>query len=266
MAGATDGAAAGAPAMRRIGLLGGTSWESTASYYAQLNRGVRERLGGMHSADLVLRSVDFAEIEALQVAGDWAALGRRYEAEAAALARAGAEVVGILASTMHLVHDDVVRGAGPGASVVHVVDAVGDAAAALGVTRLGLLGTRYTMQSPALYPARLAERGIATVVPGPDDADEVHRVIYAELVRGEVRDSSRRAYLEIVGRLVDDGAQAVVLGCTELSLLLDATDPATAPVPLLDSTSLHVDALLDTALAGRVAAGARPAHEEEGAA
>lgn len=234
---------------RRIGLLGGTSWESTATYYALLNRGARERLGGLHSADLVLRSVDFAEIEALQVAGDWAALGRRYEAEAAALAAAGAEVVGILANTMHLVHDDVVRGAGPGARVVHVVDAVADAAVALGVTRVGLLGTRYTMRSTELYPARLAARGIETVVPGPDDADEVHRVIYAELALGEVREDSRRAYLEVVDRLVADGAQAVVLGCTELSMLLDATDPATAPVPLLDSTALHVTALLDAALA-----------------
>ncbi|WP_199423650.1 aspartate/glutamate racemase family protein [Actinotalea solisilvae] len=250
------------PVQRRIGLLGGTSWESSATYYTALNRGVRDRLGGMHSADLVLRSVDFAEVEALQVAGDWAALGRRYEAEAAALAAAGAEVVGILANTMHLVHDDVVRGAGEGVQVVHVVDAVAGAAAALGVTRLGLLGTRYTMRSRELYPARLGGQGIDVVVPGPDDADEVHRVIYDELVRGEVRDASREAYLEIVARLVDDGAQAVVLGCTELSLLLDATDPAAAPVPLLDSTSLHVVALLDAALAPV----STPVLEEEGAA
>ncbi|WP_260459167.1 aspartate/glutamate racemase family protein [Actinotalea ferrariae] len=259
---------AAGPAMRRIGLLGGTSWESTASYYAHLNRGVRERLGGMHSADLVLRSVDFAEIEVLQVAGDWAALGRRYEAEAAALAAAGADVVGILANTMHLVHDDVVRGAGDGVRVVHVVDAVADAAVALGATRVGLLGTRYTMQSRALYPERLAARGIDVVVPGPDDADEVHRVIYDELVQGRVSDASRRAYLEIIGRLVGAGAQAVVLGCTELALLLDATDPATAPVPLLDSTTLHVSALLDAALPTDVAPARThdPVLTEEGAA
>lgn len=250
------------PVQRRIGLLGGTSWESSATYYAALNRGVRDRLGGVHSADLVLRSVDFAEIEALQVAGDWAALGRRYEAEAAALAAAGAEVVGILANTMHLVHDDVVRGAGEGAQVVHVVDAVAGAATALGATRVGLLGTRYTMLSRELYPARLGGQGIDVVVPGPDDADEVHRVIYDELVRGEVRDASRAAYLEIIGRLVDDGAQAVVLGCTELSLLLDATDLTAAPVPLLDSTSLHVVALLDAALTPV----GTPVLEEEGAA
>ncbi|WP_182111582.1 MULTISPECIES: aspartate/glutamate racemase family protein [unclassified Actinotalea] len=244
--------------MRRIGLIGGTSWESTASYYAGLNRGVRERLGGTHSADLVLRSVDFAEVEVLQVAGDWPALGRRYQVEASALAAAGAEVVGILANTMHLVHDDVVRGAGPDVRVVHVVDAVAAAATALGATRVGLLGTRYTMSSRALYPDRMAVVGVDVVVPGPDDADLVNRVIYDELVQGQVREESRRAYLDVVARLADAGAQAVVLGCTELSLLLDATTPA--PVPLLDSTSLHVTALLDAALAPR------PVLEEEGAA
>ncbi len=253
-------AVAGDPG-RRIGLLGGTSWESSATYYALLNRGARDRLGGSHSADLVLRSVDFAEIEALQEAGNWPALGRRYEAEAAALVDAGAQVLGILANTMHLVHDDVVRGAGGRAAVVHVVDAVADAAVAGGHARVGLLGTRYTMRSRELYPDRLARRGVDVVVPGPDDADEVHRVIYAELVQGEVREASRRAYLEIIDRLVDAGAQAVVLGCTELSLLLDAQDRAVAPVPLLDSTSLHATALLDAAFAP-VTASQTVLHEE----
>jgi aspartate racemase len=229
--------------VRRIGLLGGTSWESTAHYYALLNQGVRERVGGYHSADLVLRSVDFAEIEELQSAGDWVALGRRYEAEARALATAGAEVVGILANTMHLVHDDVVRGAG-GARVVHVVDAVAAAAVGLGVTRLALLGTRYTMES-TLYPDRLAAQGLTSHVPRGGDAAEVHRVIYDELVQGVVREESRAALQAAVGRLVADGAQAVVLGCTELSMILGAGD---LPVPVLDSTSLHVDALLTAAL------------------
>lgn len=237
--------------MRRIGLIGGTSWESTAHYYTQLNQGVRERLGGFHSADLVLRSVDFAEVEALQTAGDWSELGRRYAAEGRTLRAAGADLVGILANTMHLVADEVAAGAG--LPVVHVVDAVADAVAAAGHERVALLGTRFTMDSAELYPARLAARRVTTLVPEPADAAEVHRVIYAELVQGRVLDSSRRRYLEIIGRLVDRGAQAVVLGCTELSMLLDPTDPASAAVPLLDSTALHVAALLEAALEPPVA-------------
>ncbi|GAA2728948.1 aspartate/glutamate racemase family protein [Cellulomonas aerilata] len=228
--------------MRRIGLLGGTSWESSAHYYALLNQGVRERVGGFHSADLVLRSVDFAEVEALQSAGDWAALGARYESEAAALAAAGAEVVGILANTMHLVHDDVVRGAG--VPVVHVVDAVAAAAVDLGVTRLALLGTRYTMES-SLYPDRLAGHGLTSQAPSGADAALVHRVIYDELVHGVVRGESRTALQGVVARMVAAGAQAVVLGCTELSMILTAHD---LPVPVLDTTALHVGALLDAAL------------------
>lgn len=231
--------------MRRIGLLGGTSWESSAHYYAQLNEGVRARLGGFHSADLVLRSVDFAEVEALQSAGDWRALGEWYAQEAAGLRAGGAELVGILANTMHLVHDDVVRGSG--LPVVHVVDAVADAAVAAGFDRVALLGTRFTMASD-LYPARLATRGITTVVPTGPDAVEVDRVIYGELVHGRVLGSSRAAYLSIIDRLAAQGAQAVVLGCTELAMLLDPNDPSACPVPLLDSTSLHVNALLDAAI------------------
>jgi aspartate racemase len=249
--------------VRRIGLIGGTSWESTAHYYTQLNQGVRERLGGFHSADLVLRSVDFAEVEALQTAGDWATLARRYGEEARLLRTAGAELIGVLANTMHLVADDVA--AGSGLPVVHIVDAVADALAGAGHDRVALLGTRFTMDSAALYPRRLAARGITTLVPEPADAAEVHRVIYAELVHGRVLDPSRRACQEIIGRLVDAGAQAVVLGCTELSMLLDPADPAAAAVPLLDSTALHVTALLDAALAPSAAAH-QTLSPEEGAA
>jgi len=229
--------------VRRIGLLGGTSWESTAHYYAQLNRGAAQRLGGFHSADLVLRSVDFAEIEALQSAGDWAALGRRYAAEARSLRDAGAEVIGILANTMHLVHDDVVRGSG--LPVPHIVDAVAQAATQARFRRLALIGTRYTMES-SLYPDRLRAHGLTAHAPVGDDAVETNRIIYDELVHGVVRDESRAALQRIVGRLVDDGADAVVLGCTELAMILG---PGDLPVPVLDSTSLHVHALLDAATA-----------------
>ncbi len=200
--------------MRRIGLLGGTSWESTVDYYRLLNERVRERLGGTHSADLLLRSVDFAEIEAMQVVDDWIGLGRRYAREASALVGAGAEVLGICANTMHLVHDDV---ATAGVQVVHVVDAVGDAAAAGGFTAVGLLGTRYTMASADLYPRRLVPRGIDVLVPDAEDAAQVHRLIYEELVLGQVLESSAERLRGTIARLVERGAQAIVLGCTEAS-------------------------------------------------
>ena len=238
--------------MRRIGLLGGTSWESTVEYYRLLNEGVRERLGGLHSADLVLRSVDFADIAALQEAGDWAALGERYAAEAAALRAGGAELLGICANTMHLVHDDVVRGSG--LPVVHVADA----AAGEALTRLALLGTRYTMESD-LYPARLADRGIEVLVPEGDDAAEVNRVIYAELVLGRVEPVSAARLRAVVADLAERGAQAVVLGCTELAMILDPAGHD-LPVPVFDSMSLHVNALLEAAFASQGSA------LEEGAA
>lgn len=247
--------------MRRIGLLGGTSWESTVDYYRLLNAGVRDRLGGSHSADLVLRSADFAEIEALQAVDDWTSLGRRYAREASTLVAAGAEVLAICANTMHLLYDDVARA---GVPTVHLVDAVADVARAAGYTRVGLLGTRYTMASPDLYPPRMADRGVEVVVPQPEDAAEVHRVIYAELVRGEVREASRDALEAVVGRLVEAGVEAVVLGCTELGMILAAER---SPVPLLDSLAIHVEALLDAALDGpSPVPSSEPVLEESGAA
>ena len=243
--------------MRRIGLLGGSTWLSTLEYYRLLNEGVRDRVGGSHSADLVLRSLDFAEVEALQKAGDWAGLGRRYAAETAALAAVGVEVVGICANTMHLVFDDV---AASGLDVVHVVDAVAAAAQAIGATSVGLLGTAYTMASPDLYPPRMAAHGIDVLVPVDDDAAVVHRIIYDELAHGQVRDESREALRAVIGRLIERGAEAIVLGCTELGMIISPPDSA---VPLVDSLAAHVDALLGAALP------ANPASEismEEGAA
>lgn len=247
--------------MRRIGLLGGTSWESTVDYYRLLNVGTRDRLGGSHSADLVLRSADFAEVESLQVVDDWTSLGRRYAREASTLVSAGAEVLGICANTMHLLYDDVAQA---GVPVVHLVDAVADAAAAAGYTRVGLLGTRYTMASQELYPPRMAARGIDVVVPEGEDAAEVHRIIYAELVRGEVVEASRDALEAVVAGLVARGVEAVVLGCTELGMILV---PERSPVPMLDSLAIHVEALLDAAIGGPSdVPSSQPVLEESGAA
>jgi aspartate racemase len=228
--------------MRRIGLIGGTSWESSAHYYRALNVGVRERLGGLHSADLVLRSVEFADISELQAQGEWAELGRRYADEARHLRDYGAELIGILANTMHLVADEVAEASG--LPVVHIVDAAGGELHRLGVTRVGLIGTAYTMESD-LYPSRLAARGIDVVIPEAEDRAMIHRVIYDELTQGMVEDASRKLYLEAIDRLVAEGAQAVLLGCTEHAMLLGPDD---GPVPLVDTTAIHVTALLDAAL------------------
>jgi aspartate racemase len=235
--------------MRRIGLIGGTSWESSAHYYTALNEGVRDRLGGLHSADLILRSLEFADIAALQEQGEWVELGRVYAEEALRLRAAGAEVIAILANTMHLVADQVADAAG--IPVVHIVDAVGAEIERLGVTRVGLLGTAYTMESSALYPARLSRHGVEVSIPDAEDRAMVHRVIYDELTQGIVNDDSRKAYLEVIERLAAGGAQAVLLACTEHSMLLGPDDGA---VPLIDTTAVHVEAILDAALAKEGAA------------
>ncbi|MBO0840650.1 MAG: amino acid racemase [Sciscionella sp.] len=223
--------------MRRIGLLGGMSWESTAVYYRLLNEGTKRRHGGLASADLVLRSVNFAEIERLQAAGAWDQLGERLGIEAKALVAAGAELIGIATNTMHLVAPRVEAA---GVPVVHIVDVVADAALAKRYDTIALLGTDYLMTAP-LYPKRLAAQGIDVIIPDADDRATVHRVIYDELCRGVVSAESRRRYVDVIARLAERGAKAVVLGCTEIGLLIGAAD---VDVPLLDSTTLHVDALL----------------------
>ena len=190
----------------------------------------------------MLRSVEFAEISALQEAGDWDELGRRYAAEARALRSCGAQLIAILANTMHLVADQV--GEASGLPVVHIVDAAGAEVVRQGVSRVGLIGTAYTMESD-LYPRRFAGLGIEVVTPEPVDRAMIHRVIYEELTRGIVNDASRKAYLEVIDRLVADGATAVLLGCTEHAMLLGPDD---GPVPLIDTTAIHVEAILDAAL------------------
>jgi aspartate racemase len=230
--------------MRRIGLLGGMSWESTAVYYRLLNEGARARRGGLCSADLVLRSVEFSVVAARQAAGDWDTLGAQLATEAKGLVAAGAEVLGIATNTMHLVAPQVAEAAG--VPLVHIVDVVGRAATAAGVHAVGLLGTDYLMTS-SLYPERLVPHGIDVLVPDEADRAVVHRVIYDELCQGVVREESRQRYQDVIGRLTARGAAAVVLGCTEIGLLIQQADVDTR---LLDSTALHAEALLDAAMAG----------------
>ncbi|MDP5183005.1 aspartate/glutamate racemase family protein [Blastococcus sp. BMG 814] len=237
--------------MRTIGLLGGMSWESSALYYRLLNEQVRDRLGGFHAARCILLSVDFAVIERLQAAGDWAAAGELLAADARALQAAGADLVLLCTNTMHTVADAVTSGID--VPFLHIGDSTAEAITAAGLSRIGLLGTRYTMEQPFLVD-RLADAGLEVLVPEQADRDLVHRVIYEELVLGVVRGESRRAYQEVVDRLVARGAQGIVLGCTEIELLIG---PGDVPVPTFPTTALHVAAAVRAALAEE---GAAPPH------
>ncbi|MGY1822940.1 aspartate/glutamate racemase family protein [Geodermatophilus sp. SYSU D00079] len=225
-------------------MIGGMSWESTAEYYRLANVLVRERLGGLHSARVLLASVDFAEIEPLQVTGEWDHAGRVLAEEAARLETAGAQLLVLCTNTMHRVADQVQ--AAVDIPLLHLADTTATAVLAAGVSTVGLLGTAFTMEQD-FYRDRLARHGLRVLVPGAADRAEVHRVIYDELCLGVVRTQSRHTYRQVIERLVDAGAQGVVLGCTEIELLVGAED---SPVPVFPTTSLHVDAAVTAALEG----------------
>jgi aspartate racemase len=229
--------------MRTLGLIGGMSWESTAEYYRLLNRGVAQRLGGLHSAPLLLHSVDFAGIAALQERGDWTTAGALLADAARGLERAGTEALLLCTNTMHHVADAIESAVD--IPLLHIVDATGAALHSAGTTRAGLLGTRYTMELPFWRDRLRARFGIQLVVPGTDDRATVHRVIFDELVRGTISDASRTDYIRIIERLAASGAEAVILGCTEIGLLIR---PGDGPVPTFDTAALHVEAALDYAL------------------
>jgi len=229
--------------MRTLGLLGGMSWESTIPYYRRINERVRERLGGLHSARLLLYSVDFAQIEALQHQGRWDEAGRLLADAALALERAGAEALVICTNTMHRVLPQIE--AKLRMPVLHIADATAERIHASGFERVGLLGTRFTMEQE-FYRGRLEQLGLAPLIPDAGQREIVHRVIYDELCQGECRAESRAAYREIIKGLVEAGAQAVILGCTEIGLLVTAAD---SPVPLFDTASIHAEQAADWALA-----------------
>ena len=228
--------------MLTIGLLGGMSWESTALYYRLLNEQVRDRLGGYSSARCVLLSVDFAPVQALQAAGDWAGAGRLLAADARAVQAAGADFLLLCTNTMHTVADQLV--AAIGIPFLHIGDSTAEGVLAAGITRVGLLGTGYTMAQPFLRE-RLEAAGLDVLVPEESDRDLVHRVIYDELVLGVVREESRQAYRAVVDRLLERGARGVILGCTEIELLIG---PGDLDVPTFPTTALHVSAAVRAAL------------------
>lgn len=230
--------------MKCIGLLGGMSWESTVSYYQALNRGVRAKLGGLHSARVLLNSVDFAAIERLQHAGDWPATARLLAAEARKLQDGGADFLLIGTNTMHKVAPEIE--AAIDIPLLHIADATAAKLQADGITRVGLLGTRFTMEQD-FYKGRLQARfGLTVLVPDGAGRERVHRIIYDELCLGEIRASSRAEYLAIIAELAAAGAEAVILGCTEIALLVGN---ARAAVPLYDTTAIHAEAAVALALA-----------------
>jgi len=230
--------------MKRIGLLGGMSWESSAEYYRLVNEAIRDRLGGLHSADCLLRSVDFAEIAEMQRVGDWERAGIALAGESAALEAAGAELLVLCTNTMHKLAGAIT--AAIGIPFVHIADTTARAVHDRGLTTVGLLATAYTMEQD-FYVGRLRDmHGLDVLVPDEQDRRLVHNVIYEELCVGVVADESREEYRRIIGRLAERGAEGILLGCTEIDLLVGPDD---APVPVFDTTSLHARHAVDLALA-----------------
>ncbi|MFF5114460.1 aspartate/glutamate racemase family protein [Streptosporangium sp. NPDC000509] len=229
--------------MRTIGLIGGLSWESTVIYYQIINQRVRERLGGSHSANSLIWSVDYTTVEDLVFADRWDEVSALLAEAGGKLEDLGAEVLLVCSNTFSRVSDDVARAAS--VPVLHIADAVGAEARARGMRKVGLLGTRFTTEQP-FYRERLAVHGLDVVVPRREQRETVHRVIFDELVRGVLRESSRDAYARIIADLAAEGAEGVVLGCTEIELLITEKDTA---VPLLPSARLHAEAAAGFALA-----------------
>ncbi len=226
--------------MKTLGLIGGMSWESTVPYYRLINEGIKARLGGLHSAKLVLYSVDFAEVEQLQSAGRWQEAGQMLAQAAQSLQAAGAQGLVLCTNTMHKVAFAIESAVD--LPLIHIADATAQAVQTANLQRVGLLGTLFTMEQD-FYKARLQNAfGLDVLVPEPADRDEVHRIIYQELCLGQVHGASRDIYREVIQRLIAQGAQGIILGCTEIGLLVDATDSA---VPLFDTTALHAQAAVD---------------------
>lgn len=228
--------------MKTLGLIGGMSWESTIPYYRIINEAVKERLGGLHSARIILYSVEFAEIEACQVSGDWARSAEILSDAAVKLQQAGADYIVICTNTMHkLVPDMLAKLHIP---IIHIADATAEMLKKQGIKKAALLGTKYTMTQD-FYKQRLIDNGLEVVVPEADDITLINDVIYNELCRGEIREESRRQYAEIISKLKEAGAEGVILGCTEIGLLVRAEDSV---LPVFDTTVIHAARAAEMAL------------------
>jgi aspartate racemase len=231
--------------LKTIGLIGGMSWESTVPYYRQINEVIKNRLGGLHSAKLILYSVDFYDIERLQHAGDWTAAGKLLGQAARSLELGGADFLVLCTNTMHKVAADIE--AAVRIPLFHIADPTAVEIKAAGLSKVGLLGTRFTMEQ-AFYKDRLIERhGLEVITPESGDREVIHRIIYEELCLGKILEASRLEYRRIIARLIQRGAEAIILGCTEIALLITQQDSA---VPLFDTTGIHARSAAEWALTG----------------
>lgn len=229
--------------MKILGLIGGMSWESTIPYYRMINQQVKEQLGGLHSAKIILYSVDFHDIEQLQAKGDWQTAAQLLSDAAVSLKRAGAEVIVVCTNTMHKVADEIE--AASGLPLLHIADATAAQIKQQGISKIGLLGTRYTMEQD-FYRGRLTEKhNIEVITPDSADREIINRIIYEELCLGIINETSRQEYRRIMGKLEQQGVQGIIFGCTEITLLVNAQD---ANVPVFDTTAIHAKAAAEYAL------------------
>ena len=223
-------------AQRTLGIIGGMSWESTESYYRIINEGIKAELGGLHSADLLIHSVDFGPINTLQETGEWDELGAMMASSGKRLQAAGAQGIVIASNTMHKLFDDVQSATD--LPLIHIADATIDAIKAQNLSRIALLGTQFTMTQD-FYKQRLTDSGLQMVIPQEDARVEVHRIIYEELCQGQLLDSSREYYQRIIEQLADAGCEGAILGCTEIGMLIKQAD---SPIPVFDTTAIHARA------------------------
>lgn len=231
--------------MKTMGLLAGMSWESSSVYYQLINRGIQRRLGGVHSAKVLMYSFDFGEVSRLQQAARWDDATALLSDVGQTLAKGGADFLAICCNTMHLMADEVQRAAG--IPLLHIADPLGDAAKKAGMRKLGLIGTRFTMDEPRIIADRLRTKfGLEVLVPDAAGRETIDGIIQTELVKGVIRDESRVRYRAVMADLIAQGCQAIILGCTEIPLLVSAAD---ASVPLYDTMQLHTAAIVDFALA-----------------
>ena len=224
---------------RTLGIIGGMSWESTQSYYRLINEGIKDKLGGLHSADLLIHSVDFASIGELQAKGAWDEMSMIMASSGKRLQAAGAQGLLIATNTMHKVADDVQ--AATNLPIIHIADATANAVNAQGLTKMALLGTQFTMTQD-FYKQRLIDAGLQVLIPEEEARAEIHRIIYDELCQGQLLDSSRQYYKQVIEGLARQGAEGVILGCTEIGLLIGQLD---SPIPVFDTTAIHAAAAVE---------------------
>ncbi|WP_230657114.1 aspartate/glutamate racemase family protein [Psychrobacter sp. I-STPA10] len=227
-----------------LGIIGGMSWESTQTYYQLINQGVKQRLGGLHSADILIHSLDFAPIEALQMQGDWEMMAQMLADSGKRLKLAGATGLLIATNTMHKVADRVIEATG--LPLIHIADATAQAIKSQGLSNIALLGTNFTMTQD-FYKQRLLDANLSVLIPDDTQRDDIHRIIYDELCQGQILDSSRQRYQQVIASLAQQGAEGVILGCTEIGLLISQQD---SPIAVFDTTAIHANSAVEFLLQG----------------